>query len=526
LVSKGVGITAAIVLGILSLVAAFMAYSYSQIQVRLNDIDYAGINWAPISGSTLVNALTGNYLGAGLSLIDGVKLNLLFEGRNNGVIPIEVPDVSYDLFINGVNVGKGQSYVNTIINPGESKVLPVTQDIQKSSIQSAAYTLIESGGKMNIEVRGTSHLKFFGLTLPIPFPFEASKQISITDEIKKRFSSEESSRTPTYISMASSSSSVYKGDSVYFTGSLTDENGNPIGNALITIKDGDTFGIGDDFMKSGYTDMSGYYQIVWTASVNDPDSTADSYALFEGDSTFESSRSSPITVKVAERQQSTTLPTVAATSLTLSASSSAVYEGDNVSFTGYLLNQNGIGLANKFIQIMDGDTLGIGDDFMASGYTDANGHFSIVWTSNINDPDGIADSYATYAGSSEFGSSKSNQVKISVSERQQSPPPASAAAFLTLSVSSTTVYEGNTVVFTGQLQSQEGVANKLVKIMDGDPIGGDDFMASGYTDMNGDFSIVWVATVNDPDSVADAYALFDGNSGSLKSNGVKVQVIS
>ena len=181
---------ACVILGIIGIVIGLVVYSYTQIQVTLHTISFAGLDWAPISGDMLMklayDVLSGNILNATLSLITGVKLNLIFELINHGIFPIYIPDLSYDLSINGVKIGKGQSNVDVTINPGETKNLPVLQNFQTASLEPVASSILEAGGMMNLQINGTAYLKFLGLSIPIPFKSE--EQISIMDEIKHRFS--------------------------------------------------------------------------------------------------------------------------------------------------------------------------------------------------------------------------------------------------------------------------------------------------------------------------------------------------
>ncbi|MDE2589954.1 MAG: hypothetical protein KGL95_09865, partial [Patescibacteria group bacterium] len=116
----------ALVIGItIATIFVLIAYSYTQIQVSLNDISFAGIDWAQASLGTLakigLNIVTGNWLGAALDLVQGIKLNLIFGLTNHGFFPVYIPNISYDLLVNGVNVGQGSNNVDVTINPGETK---------------------------------------------------------------------------------------------------------------------------------------------------------------------------------------------------------------------------------------------------------------------------------------------------------------------------------------------------------------------------------------------------------------------
>jgi hypothetical protein len=194
LISTNKPIVAAIsiIIGIIGIVLGLVAYSYTQIHVSLNDVSFHSIDWASFSWSTLLklglNLLTGNWLGAAFDLIDGINLNLIFGLSNYGVLPVYIPDLSYDLSINGISVGSGYSTIDTTINPGETREIPVLQNFQKSSLSPAVISIVDTGGIINLHVSGTAYFKLLGLTIPIPF--ESTKQISIVDEIKSRLNKE------------------------------------------------------------------------------------------------------------------------------------------------------------------------------------------------------------------------------------------------------------------------------------------------------------------------------------------------
>jgi Late embryogenesis abundant protein len=185
-------IAATIVLVSIVLVIGLFYYSYTQIHVTLNDVKFHSIEWTSFSWSTLLslglNVLTGNWLGAAFDLIDGINLNLIFGVSNNGFIPVYIPDLSYDLFVNGVSVGHGYTNLATSIYPGETREITSLQNFKKSSLNPAIYSIVSNGGVMEIKVRGTAYFQFLGFSIPIPF--ESTKQISIVDEIKSRLNNE------------------------------------------------------------------------------------------------------------------------------------------------------------------------------------------------------------------------------------------------------------------------------------------------------------------------------------------------
>ncbi|HZS74096.1 MAG TPA: LEA type 2 family protein, partial [Candidatus Nitrosotalea sp.] len=258
-----------IVIGIIiALILGLIAYSYTQIQVSLNDISFAGIDWAQASLGTLAkigaNVLTGNWLGAALDLVQGIKLNLIFDLTNHGFFPVYIPNISYDLLVNEVNVGQGSSNVDVTINPGETKNFPILQDILTNSLRPAVSSIVDNGGILNLKISGTAYFKLLGLTIPIPF--ESTKQISIVDEIKNHFlegassSSQQSYQysAPTYLTIQPSSYQASEGQTVTFSGRLTDSSGNGIPNQIVYVKRDVTLAA-DPTLGTGYTDSSGYY---------------------------------------------------------------------------------------------------------------------------------------------------------------------------------------------------------------------------------------------------------------------------
>lgn len=188
---KGVAIGIGIFFIVL-VIGGLFAYSYTQLSVSVHDVKFHSIDWTTISWTTLLklglNTLSGNWLGAAFDLIDGVNLNLIFGLSNGGLLPVYIPDLSYDVLINNVSVGKGHSNVDITINPGYTKEITSFQNIKKNSLSPAVYSIVNTNGVMELKVKGTAYFKLFGISIPIPF--ESSKQISIKDNIKNKLNYE------------------------------------------------------------------------------------------------------------------------------------------------------------------------------------------------------------------------------------------------------------------------------------------------------------------------------------------------
>jgi len=177
---------------VIIIMVGIIVNSYTQISVSLDDASFHSIQLRAFSLSTLLslglNTLSGSWLGAAFDLIDEINLNLEFGISNNGFLPVYIPDLTYDLSVNGVHVGQGYSEIDTTINPGQTRQVYALQNFQKTGLLPAATSIVENDGIIDLRVSGTAHFELFGLSIPIPF--ESSKQVSIIDEIRNRLNIE------------------------------------------------------------------------------------------------------------------------------------------------------------------------------------------------------------------------------------------------------------------------------------------------------------------------------------------------
>lgn len=186
------GILIGIFLLIILIIGGLIAYSYTQISVTLTDVAYHSIQWETFSWSVLLklglNVLSGNWLGAAFDMIRGINLDLEFGLYNGGFLPVYIPDLSYNLYINDVYVGKGYSKIEKTISPGQTKKIDVLQNFQKNDLAPAVSNIISNNGVIELKVKGTAHFKLF--VIDIPIPFESTQSISIKDEIRNKLNSE------------------------------------------------------------------------------------------------------------------------------------------------------------------------------------------------------------------------------------------------------------------------------------------------------------------------------------------------
>jgi LEA14-like dessication related protein len=185
---KVIIIVVAISISIIAILFGLLAYSYTQIHVSLSEVSSVDIELENLSWANLIklglDVLSGNWIEAALDVIAGINLELVFELSNNGLLPVYIPELSYDLSINGIPMGTGNSEINTTINPGETKEIPILQNLQKTSFSPAIESIINTEGVIDVGVSGTAFFELLGQRIPIPF--ESTRQVSIVDEIQNQ----------------------------------------------------------------------------------------------------------------------------------------------------------------------------------------------------------------------------------------------------------------------------------------------------------------------------------------------------
>ena len=177
-----------IAIAILGIIFGLIYYSYTQIQVSFTEVSSVGVEIEELSFSTLVNLginlLTGDWLGAALDVIAGISFGLIFELTNNGLLPVYIPEISYDLYVNEIRIGKGITELDLTVNPGETKEIPVLQNFTKENLGPIMDSIVKTEGIVDVGVKGIAYFEFLGQEIPIPF--ESTKRVSIVDEIQNQ----------------------------------------------------------------------------------------------------------------------------------------------------------------------------------------------------------------------------------------------------------------------------------------------------------------------------------------------------
>ncbi len=293
-------------------------------------------------------------------------------------------------------------------------------------------------------------------------------------------------------------SQVNSGDEITFSGRLVTTSGHTVPNALVYIKD-DVFWGPDTVIKRIFTDDDGYFVTTLKSKVRSSGDW-DFYAVFEGNSHVSKARSNTYNVNVSSYSGSSS--SISSTTITLDRIPSQIFAGQSFTFTGRVTS-NGQPLPSVLVKIMEDDPLSP-DQRLGIERTNSDGRFSIPWHVSAGYFETDFDIYAVFDGDSSYKRARSLNQIMSVLKYAGSivldPLPASARV-------------GEAIIFSGSLNFDQGSERgAIVYIKDEDPLDRDDLLATAYVDGSGRFSANWFVTDVDTDSVADIYAVFEGNA--------------
>ena len=227
----------------------------------------------------------------------------------------------------------------------------------------------------------------------------------------------------TIITLDNIPQSIYAGEQINFTGTLSTSQGNALSNATIYIQDEDT-GSGDDILAQGVTDSNGRFSIPWIAEAQ-VEVELEIRAVFEGSGPYARSATSIQKMSVVKYSGSINLDNIPVSSEV----------GDAIIFSG-TLTLEGHNPEGAAVYIKDEDPLNP-DDLLATGFVKSNGKFSANWFVTNVDEDSIADIYAVFEGSTTFyrlttcddnptldlGGSCTNTIPLEITDSTTTTPP-------------------------------------------------------------------------------------------------------
>ena len=163
-----------IVVSILLLISLVLYYSYTNVEAEVSDFKLGdpaiSISSEKIS-IAIISALISNEISIPLliDVINGVNLDINMEIKNNGLIPIEIKSVKYQLYINEIDMGFNQLDLQISVPPGASRTLNFYHLIKRESLIEAVASMVESGGSANISIDGEATVSLLGINMTLPF---------------------------------------------------------------------------------------------------------------------------------------------------------------------------------------------------------------------------------------------------------------------------------------------------------------------------------------------------------------------
>lgn len=297
---------------------------------------------------------------------------------------------------------------------------------------------------------------------------------------------------------------VKSGSTIVFSGQLTTTSGHVIPNAVVYIKDDISFGR-DTTIKKIITDDNGEFYSTHIAKPRNS-GAYDFYAVYDGASNISKSRSQTFSVVVSSdssgnNQNYNSGGSYGSTSIKLDKIPSSVYAGESITFTG-IVTSSGYPLTNALVKIMEDDPLSP-DQRLGYQRTDSNGEFSITWHVRAGLVETDFDIYAVFDGDSTYDKARSYNQEMSVLKH---------GGYLVLDSFPSRAKIGDIVTFSGTLNlDSHNPEGAVVYIKDEDSFNRDDLLATAWVDRYGKFTANWFVSDVDFDSVADIYAVFEGN---------------
>jgi LEA14-like dessication related protein len=174
----------AVIFTVLIISGALVGYSYTQITTNVSSVEFTGLTFSEPGPATLVNLAVGNQIGAVLSLLDSLVLQVNIDVGNGGFIPVVVPSIEFDFSINGIPAGSGRSDSSYTISPRQLQAIPVRVDIPAASLQPMIDSIVSSLGELDVEIRGKVNANLIGI--PIDIPFETTEHISLSQAAEEK----------------------------------------------------------------------------------------------------------------------------------------------------------------------------------------------------------------------------------------------------------------------------------------------------------------------------------------------------
>jgi len=163
--------------------------SYSSVSVELVDVSILNVE-IKANLKTLYSILTGNLLDALLSVVNSMDLSAQLKINNPSFIPLYVPPIDYDIYMNDIYMGN--RHIDAFTLPPQSSITKkVVQKVYLNQLEDLALSIVNKNGHLDVKIKGYTHVAFLNI------PFETTKRINVYEVIKEEIKQKLGSYTPT-----------------------------------------------------------------------------------------------------------------------------------------------------------------------------------------------------------------------------------------------------------------------------------------------------------------------------------------
>ena len=319
--------------------------------------------------------------------------------------------------------------------------------------------------------------------------------------------------TPTALSFAfMPTHPAQEGDTITFSGRLlTADQQYFLSGYTIYIKDNVSLGTDTVIGKATTSDTDGTFTFTWKAVPRAYSGNYQFYAEFVGSSDYGKTRSQEYRLSVTPTAP--VGPTPTALSFAFMPTHPA-QEGDTITFSGRLLTADQqYFLSGYTIYIKDNVSLGTDTVIGKATTSDTDGTFTFTWKAVPRAYSGNYQFYAEFVGSSDYGKTRSQEYRLSVTPTAPVGPTPTALSFAFTPTHP--AQEGDTITFSGQLLTKDQkyfIPNATIYIKDNVSLGTDTVIGKAVTQDQGIFTFTWKAVPRDYSGNYQFYAEFVGSS--------------
>lgn len=101
-------------------------------------------------GSALLNAFSGDAVGAAAAVIEGVRFVGIIEISNDSFLPVYIPGMEHQVFVQRIPTTTSFETPGGLLSPSESSEIPFDFVVPARQLAEAAISVILAGGEINM----------------------------------------------------------------------------------------------------------------------------------------------------------------------------------------------------------------------------------------------------------------------------------------------------------------------------------------------------------------------------------------